>query len=174
MKSENKKNISILLTEYSDRFSKLTQLFTASKYTHASIGIEEHNDRFYSFLTKGFRTEKPGIFAKFTNSGKSCALYNLEVTEDVYDKVKAQLDEFKNNSKQYRYSFFGTILCFLRIPHKFKHRYFCSQFVAEILSSSGAIELNKRPSLYQPKDFAKEPRLLLCFTGTLEELAQAI
>lgn len=42
------------------------------------------------------------------------------------------------------------ILCLLRVPHKFKNRYFCSQFVTEVLSQAGAIELKKKESLYLP------------------------
>lgn len=62
------------------------------------------------------------------------------------------------------YSLFGTLLCFLHIPHKFHDKYFCSQFVAELLEKAGAVELRKEVSLYLPSQllygwqsiFAKE------------------
>ena len=42
------------------------------------------------------------------------------------------------------------VLCLLHIPYKFENKYFCSQFVAEILSRAGAIELKKKETLYLP------------------------
>jgi inositol transport system substrate-binding protein len=38
----------------------------------------------------------------------------------------------------------------MHIPYKFKNRYFCSQFVAEILEHAGAVRLKKKNTLYLP------------------------
>jgi inositol transport system substrate-binding protein len=42
------------------------------------------------------------------------------------------------------------VLCLLHIPFKFQDKYFCSQFVAEILEQSGAVRLKKKNTLYLP------------------------
>jgi len=169
------KTISILLTEYSDWFSKIYRIITGKRYTHAPIGIEGYRNKFFSFVTKGgFRTEMPRVAAKFSKNAESCALYHLEVTEEVYEQIKTRLEDFKCHAKRYRYSFFGAALCFLRIPHHFKNHYFCSQFVAELLTVSGALSLRKPSSIYHPNDFTKEPQIALCFRGSLQELAKAI
>jgi hypothetical protein len=177
MQPNETKTISILLTVYSDPMSRLIQRITASKYSHAAIGME--NNRFFTFGFKkgtkvGFRTEKPWLFAKFKQKSEACVLYKLEVSEETYAKIETRLQEFRNNRKEYTYSFLGALLCFLRIPHNFKKQYFCSRFVAELLSESGALELSKSPSLYQPDDFTKESQFALCFQGELAELANVI
>jgi len=167
------KTIFILLMEYKTHIPRLYQLLTAKKFTHAAIGID--NKYFFSFVIKGgFRSEKPWLFTNTKKKTKSCALYSLDVTDEVYNEIQAHLAEFKASKKQYRYSFLGALLCFLKIPHRFKNSYFCSQFVAELLSSSGALELSKPPSLYHPHDFADEKNLSLCFQGSLDELAMAV
>ena len=177
MAADNTKTISVLLTVYSDRASKIIQRITASQYSHAAIGME--NNRFFTFgfkkgLKKGFRAEKPWLFAKSKRNTESCVLYKLEVSEDTYAAIENRLQDFKDNKAEYTYSFLGALLCFLRIPHNFKKQYFCSRFVAELLSESGALQLKKSPSLYQPDDFTKESRLALCFQGDLAGLANVI
>ena len=170
MMNDNTKTIFILLTEHKDRIAQFYRFISGSTYTHAAIGIEDK--KFFSFGTKkGFRVEKPWLFAKFKKKAELCAVYKLEVTEESYNAIKNRIDEFWANKKEYCFSFIGALLCFLRIPHYFKKQYFCSRFVAETLSESGALELKKSPSLYHPNDFAKESRFSLCFQGNLEELA---
>jgi inositol transport system substrate-binding protein len=177
MKRNETKTVSILLTVYSDPVSRIIQRITASQYSHAAIGME--NNRFFTFGFKkgtkiGFRTEKPWLFAKIKQKTEACVLYKLEVTEETYGKIEKRLQDFNTNRGEYTYSFLGALLCFLKIPHNFKKQYFCSRFVAELLSESGALELKKSPSLYQPADFTKESQLALWFQGELAELANVI
>ena len=49
----------IMLTGFHDAGARLIGLMTRSRYTHASIGLEEDPGTFYSFCTKGFREEHP-------------------------------------------------------------------------------------------------------------------
>ena len=173
MSNDNKKTIFILLTEHKDYVAQFYRIITGSTYTHAAIGVEER--KFFSFGTKkGFRVEKPWLFAKFTKKSSLCAVYKLDVTEESYNAIKTRINNFWENKKEYRFSFIGALFCMLKIPHRFKKQYFCSRFVAETLSESGALELKKSPSLYHPNDFTKESQFSLCFQGNLEELANAI
>ena len=170
--TDNTKTIFILLTEDKDYIAQLYRIITGSQYNHVSIGTE--GKKFFSFVKKGFRVEKPWLFAHFRKKTELCAVYKLDVTDESYNAIKTRIDKFWTNKKEYRYSFIGVLFCMLRIPHRFRKQYFCSRFVAETLSESGALELKKSPSLYQPNDFSKESRLSLCFQGNLEELANAI
>ena len=169
------KTIFVLLTERKDRFSRLCRSATRSQYTHASIGLEDQKRRFYGFLTKGgFRAESPKISAKLGDGDAQCALYKLEVDEASYEEIKAHINTFRENASLYKYSYLGALLCFLRIPHKFKRKYFCSQFIAELLISGKAVKLKKRPSVFRPDDFMREPQFQLCFQGDLMSLAAEI
>ena len=157
------KPIHILLTKYTDRLSRTIGLFAGCEYMHASIGLED-GKTFFSFNTKrGFCIETP--FSKVRSSPR--ILYRLEVPEHVYDDISSRLQTFINGNGRYKFNYLGTILCILRlplwcIPVLNNNRYFCSQFVSELLSLSGAAKLKKNPLRFLPKDFSKDPQFRLC------------
>ncbi|MCL2634045.1 MAG: hypothetical protein FWD34_05970 [Oscillospiraceae bacterium] len=167
------KTVYILLMEYNMLIPRMYKKVTSNKYTHSAIGFE--NRVFFSFFIKGgFRAEKPWLFPNTKDKTDSCVLYSLSVPDETYDDIKARLSEFKANKKKFRFSTLGLILCFIGIPHRFKNRYFCSQFVAELLSESGALPIDKKPSLYHPHDFTKEEALSLCYQGDIDQLKNAL
>jgi len=169
----NTKTIYILLTEHKDYIAQFYRIITGSKYTHAAIGIE--GERFFSFgIRKGFQVERPWLFSQIRKDSETCALYKLDISEESYNEIKKRIDKFWENKNEYRFSFIGLLLCMLKIPHRFKKQYFCSRFVAELLSESGALKLKKSPSLYHPNDFMKEAQLFLCFQGNLTGLDTAV
>ena len=164
------KTISILLTKQFDIFSRISQFLIGSEYTHASIGLSDDKNTFFSFNTKrGFCIEKP-IKKKRKNP---CILYQIQVPAQSYDEIVTRIGDFKNNANQYKYSFIGAILCVLHIPFKCENKYFCSQFVSELLTLSGAAKLRTKPTLYLPKYFSKEPQFTLSYKGMLCGLCEA-
>ena len=174
MDLEKTKSIFILLTAQPDLMSRFIRFITWGKYTHASIGLEDNFNSFFSFVTKGgFYLERPTKSKKAKKMARKCALYRLDVTEQIYEKIKQRIEDFQLHGKQYRYSYIGVLLCLLRIPHYRKNSYFCSQFVSELLTISGAAKLKKKPSVYLPDDFRREPMLNILFQGSLGELAGA-
>jgi len=175
MQIKTSKTVFVLLTAHSSLSSRLFRLFTLEKYNHASIGIADDASHFFSFVTKsGFYLERPLKSKKPKKRARKCALYQLDVTEETYEAVRNRLVEFDLHAKQYRYSYLGLMLCMLRIPYYRENNYFCSQFVSELLTVTGAVQLQKQPSLYLPDDFRMEPQLKLFFQGTLGELAEVI
>lgn len=74
----------------------------------------------------------------------------MQVPEETYMLIEEEISQFLARKEQYIYSWWGVIFFLLHIPHKFKDRYFCSQFVAEVLLQAGAVELKKKESLYLP------------------------
>lgn len=181
MVKEEMKDIFILLTRTSTPFSKAIRLITQCDYTHASLGLYENSSEFFSFgrkdaytlpTTAGFIEENLSEGILYRNRNSPCVLYRLSVSKEAYDKIEEQIKLFEMHSKQYRYSFLGTILCYFSVPHNIKNKYFCSQFVAEILSSSQALQIDKSPSIYHPSDFLKETELECYYQGTLGELSK--
>lgn len=173
MQSANSKSIFILLTRYLDRFSRAFRLLTFTQYTHASINLEG-SDEYYSFNTKGFRMERPFRSKNPQKTEAPCALLQLTVSEDIFEAVRSLLEDFKAEGEQYHYSFLGVLLCILGLPPKRKRYYFCSQFVSEILTLSGAAHPHKPHSLYLPDVFIMEPWLTLRYQGTLRHLSEAM
>lgn len=167
------KTIFVLLTKYNDVASKTFNLLTFSKYTHAAIGFEDEDDHFFSFVTKGgFYLERPLRSRQPEKLARECALYKLEVSNGIYELIKKEVQSFHEEAEKYRYSFLGIFLCMLKISFQRKNHYFCSEFVSELLSESGAIRTPKKTTLFLPDDFRNLSELKLCFTGTIGELAE--
>lgn len=157
----------VLLTKFPGVRSNAVSLIARSYYNHASIGLEEDTDTFYSFVCKGFIVEKITRYLKPDREPFPCLLYELPVSEEAYQSVKELLLDFVEKREGLRYSWLGVALSILRIPYKQEGRYFCSQFVAEVLGRGRAARLKKDSTLYLPRDFAKLQGVQMRFQGNL-------
>lgn len=59
----------------------------------------------------------------------------------------------KLKSSDYKYDFLGIVLRFIHIPIKFRNKYVCSYFVADVLEKSNICKFNKKVYFIKPKDF---------------------
>lgn len=160
------RKIYILMTQYPGLDAKLLRWRTGFPYTHTSVGFEEDMDTFYTFISKGFLVESITRYEKPDRPSFPCALYEIAVTDDVYEQVKKKVHDYKAQKSMLKYSTLGLIMCFLGIPLERKNHYFCSHFVAEVLHKCKVLKLKKRSTLYFPKDISKHKELKLIFTGT--------
>ncbi len=160
------KRIYILMTQYPGFDAKILRLRTRFPYTHTSVGLEEDMDTFYTFVSKGYLVESITRYEKPGRPSFPCALYEVVVTDEVYEKVKKMVHDYKARKTMLKYSTLGLIMCFFKIPLKRQNRYFCSQFVAEVLNKCNVLKLKKQSTLYFPKDISKHKELKLIFTGT--------
>lgn len=164
------KKVYILLTRLPDPTSRMIRMITMFYYTHASIGLEEDPNVFYSFVFKGFIVEK---ISRYLKKGQfPCRLLELSVTEEVYADLKMILQEFTQNKHFLHYTRTGVVLGLCHISHHWKNAYYCSQFVAEVLEKSNALKLQKDSSIFLPKDFMKTDELQYIFEGNLKEYAK--
>ena len=164
------RHIYVLLMRMPDTVSKALSLWMRFHYTHVSIGLDEDLEHFYSFGYSGFRIES---IERFNNSDKGpfpCALYQIPVSEQTYDRVKQQLMSFVDRKENFKFHLFGVALALFRIRHKFEGRYFCSQFVSEVLHECEVMPQHKHSSLFMPRDFSKQKELRLVFQGMLTSL----
>ena len=171
--NEHSKKISILLTRFPDNGSRFISLLTGYYYTHASIGLPEEQDTYYSFVRKGFIVEKASRYIRPNWKPLPCQLYEIPVSEETYHHIKHLLHSFVERKPSLQYSNLGVVLGLCRIRHKRQDRYFCSQFVAEILKETRAAYLKKDPSLCMPKDLSRLPSNNLIFQGTLPEMVRS-
>lgn len=146
---ETMETVTVLLTRYSGLFGRFICGISRYRYSHASISIDGEEEIFYSFNLKGFVIEKPKKRMPATRMAGSICI-RMQVPESVHAVIEEEINHFLEKKEQYIYSRWGVLLCLLHIPHKFRNRYFCSQFVAEVLSQAGAVELKKEESLYLP------------------------
>ncbi|MBQ7345675.1 MAG: hypothetical protein IJW45_06410 [Oscillospiraceae bacterium] len=166
------RKIYILLTRFPGLDAKALSCYTRFPYSHASVGLEEDTNTFYSFVVKGFIVEDIARYCKADRPPFPCALYELEVTQAVYDRVKDLLQNFVKHRSTLRYSYWGLLLSLIHIPSRWKGRYFCSQFVAEVLQRCKATRLKKSSTLYLPKDLHRLTDLKLVFQGDLLNMTQ--
>lgn len=165
------RKILILLTRFPDKGSKVIAAITGCHYPHASIGLDEDPNTFYSFVTKGFIIESVVRYIRPNIAPYPCQLYELAVSEKVYCSVQKLLQSFIRCKDRLRYTKLGLILSLLHIPHKQEgFGYFCTQFVAHVLQSSGAAKLKKSSTRYFAGDLIKLPGMKLCYQGNLQTM----
>lgn len=170
--------IYILLTRSGTLLSNLVYLFTGDPFTHASISFDPTLQPLYSSARKNGETMFPagpcreyfhrGFYKKHRHI--PCALYALDVTEEHYAQAKEEMDRIISHSDDYHFNILGLLLCRLNIPLRRTSKFFCSQFVAEILQRSQALALPKVPSLMRPMDYTRLPEADCLYRGTLREL----
>ena len=176
------KTIYIMLTRTGSMVSKIVSFFTKTKYTHASLAFDEDLVELYSSgrkkglkmfpagptqesLYRGFFGVKPFV---------PCAIYELPVSEEVYMKARKEIDYFIEHIDEYKFSALGIIACKLNIAWERKNKYFCSQFVAEILTRSGAVEFGKPNCLVHPRDYEKLKGIIKKYEGTIADIRRKI
>lgn len=174
------KTIYILLTRSNSVLSRLIHIATDENYTHVSISFEKSLQPLYSSSRKNGRTIFPagpcieefhrGYYKR--NLFIPCALYELQVSDEVYFMAKQEVEQIINHSANYRYNIIGLLLCQMNIPFHRERHFFCSQFVGEVLYRSHALRMKKDTSLIHPCDYMKAPELVCQFQGRLNDLLQ--
>ena len=84
-----------------------------------------------------------------------CCLYELQVDGDTYRRLRRRLLAMYARRGQYGYNLLGAVSCWLELPLRRRDRYFCSQFVADLLQGSGAAVFPKPPALLRPMDLCQ-------------------
>ncbi len=171
------KTIYILLTKSETILSKIVHFVTNDAYTHASIAFDENLQTLYSSSRKNGRTLFPaGPCTESLHSGYykryaqiPCAVYELQVSDEIYESAKKEVAQIMENAEHYHFNIIGLLLCQFNIPYHRKYYFFCSQFVSEVLCRSSALDLPKDTSLMRPSDYMKLPEMLCCFRGYLNE-----
>lgn len=176
------KTVYILLTRSGTYFSRLIHLATAEDYTHASIGLDGPYGRFYSFARRYERFALPaglveeqverGLMGKMQDS--PCCLYAITVPVNVYNRLRQRLDTMMKQRELYHYNLLGVILCLFHLHLVRRRHYFCSQFVAELLQSCGAMEMSAAPEFIRPADFCRMKGLQTVHRGTLGKMPRDI
>lgn len=164
------KKIYILLTKFADFRGRVLSFLSGGYYTHASIGLEEDPNTFYSFVIKGFRVEKLNRYLKPGREPYPVKLYEIEVPQKTYEKIKEKIEYFVAYKSRMHYTTMGLFLSLLRIPYQRKSTYFCSQFVAHVLQQVGIVPAHHKPELYLPQDLSNVPGSTLLFSGNMQTL----
>ena len=172
------KSIYIFLVQSNTILSKIVHRITEDTYTHAAISFDKNLQTLYSSSRKNGRTLFPaGPCPEHLSQGYykqhskiPCAVYELNVSDDAYEKAIKEVQCIMAKADQYHFNIIGLLLCQLHIPYHRKHYFFCSEFVSEVLYRSQAIKLPKDTSLMRPIDYTQLPGLICRFSGYLDDL----
>lgn len=174
------RTIYIMLTRSQTVTARIIRAVQPADYSHVSMGFEEDVLRMYSSCRRGITPLPAGPTTEHVCGGyyarhpdTPCALYALEVTDEAYELAQREVAAFMAFPDAYHYNLLGLVSCRMRIAWQRPNHFFCSQFVGEILSRSGALELPKQTTLMCPMDYTRIPELTFLYQGTVGNLPQA-
>ena len=175
------RNIYIVLSRPKSFVSDLIAFFTRAEYSHISIAYDGELRSLCSFARK-YRLPLPGGLVIENENGvlrkalrnAQCVILSASVPEDEFEAFRSRIDNMLSNRGKYHYFLRGVVFCSFGVEAHRENHYFCSQFVAEMLSCAGVRGIPKPPSLMKPMDFLKMPGLDRVYSGDLSEyLSQA-
>lgn len=142
--------------------AKIVKVFKKDTYTHSGICFDEFIDDIYSFSRKYLHFPFIGVFNNENlNKGflKSCKVLpgkvmRIPVTEEQYTKAKEIVLNMYQNKKMYKYNVKGFFAHVLKINGESKNKYTCSEFVATVIESSGALKFGQKAFKIRPQDLS--------------------
>lgn len=154
------KYIYLVFTKTGTWLSKLIYTFSHIKYAHLSISFDNSFTKMYSFgrtnpdnpFSGGFVEENlyGGVYKKFSKC--ECLIYRVRITGEQYLSLQQQVEKFLKEKKKYGYNFLGLFGILLNKPLKRQNRYFCTQFVSEILINSSIFHSKNVPELIRTSE----------------------
>ena len=148
-------NIVVCLSRDLTLFSNITYLADGGGPTHASVGLSEDAELYYSFNFKGLKREYRTSMKKRPREMKR---YIIEVSDEAGNKLNSIINEMLEQKEKYQYSKLGVSLSLLHLPNNTDDddSYYCSQFVAAVLKESGCVDIKTKPADCLPNVLLKE------------------
>ncbi len=178
MEAQEKKKIYIVLSQTGTIVSKMIRIVTRKKYSHASISLTPDLQLMYSFgrlhpyavLPAGFVREAPDIstFKRFRNKADVIIL-EIEVTDQELEGVKSKISEMLEEQEKYHYNYIGLFKAAVNLTHpKRDYKYYCSEFVTEVLEENNLIDRSLLPDIVHPMNFLDMPWKVI-YQGKIRE-----
>lgn len=170
------KEIYILLTKTNTVISRTIGVVTKEPYTHASLSMNRELTELYSFgriyknnpLRAGFIKESFTDSIYEENLEADCAVYEIKITNEQYEKLRIDIEHMKESRKNFSYNALGVIGCAIGFTPSRKNKYFCSEFVAEMLQNIEVLPEDIKPQQIRPSDFTELEISKLIFEGELK------
>ena len=90
------------------------------------------------------------------------------VGEEKYAEIHDFVMNMWENKKKYRYNYIGLWVAAFNIPRKKKNCFYCSEFVAHVLSECGVVEKDFFKPIIEPIHFLGIPHRVI-YEGKLQE-----
>ena len=176
IKANELKQVYIVISQTGTVLSRILKLITGAEYNHASISLADDLSVMYSFGRRnpynpfwgGFVCESAstGLFKRFPKT--EVIVLEMALDAQKHQKISKAIDDMKLNKKKLKYNYFGLILAFFKKEHRFKNKFYCSEFVKYILRDFDVLSGEDLSGVLQPIHFLKLP-LNEVYKGTLIE-----
>ena len=106
------------------------------------------------------------VLGKFKNV--PCMILKKEISEEQFEKIQNTIHFFTSEPKKFKYDYFN--LLFAKTPLTFSHenRFFCSEFVAYVLSEAGITPPNRIEKI-RPFEFTSLENVEILYQGELKK-----
>lgn len=167
--------IYIVISQTGTILSRILKLITKAEYNHASISLSPDLNTMYSFgrvnpynpFIGGFVRESPyyGTFKRFYNT--KVIVLSAQISDEHYRALHRKLNMMFLNKEQYHYNYLGLFLAGIHIRYRHTDRYYCSEFVKEMLISYGVSDAEKLNPIIKPIHFLELPNVTEIYCGKL-------
>ncbi|MDS0526052.1 hypothetical protein NNC19_10205 [Clostridium sp. SHJSY1] len=158
--------------------SRLIKVLTNHPYTHVALSLDSNFNNMYTFgrlnpnnpFYAGLTIEN--LYAGVYQKAQYCEslICKIPVTNEQLEKLIIEINKYYSSDIQYKYNFLGLFAVLLDKPWKRENRYFCSQFVTELLINSDIWVSPKLPELTRPIDLIHIDNKEIIFQGLTKEL----
>lgn len=182
MDFENTGDIYIVISQTGTILSRILKLITGAQYNHVSLGLSSDLKTMYSFgrinayipFFGGFVTESAdfGTFKRFSNT--QVIVLKLSIGKEKLRDIAEKIEFMRLNRKKYGYNYLGLCLAGLKIAHKSRNRYYCSEFVRDILQKNHVEGSEILNPIVQPIHFLQIPHAATVYSGRLSAYSDCI
>ena len=174
--STEKKQIYLVISQTGTMLSRIIKLLTGAKYNHASISLVDDLKYIYSFgrvnpynpFIGGFVLESArfGTFKRFKNT--TAKILAVDVTDEQYKRVADTIHTMWSDKSHYKYNYLGLFLAAIKINRKKTDCYYCSEFVAKMVTVAGLVPPERYDKIVHPLDFFEIPHKEI-YSGKLRD-----
>ena len=173
------KKIYVVLTQTYSYVARTIKLVTSKEYSHVSISFDREFNNMYSFgrkihwlpLPGGFIVEdiNKGLFAKHESA--LIKVYEVDVTDKQYKNIKKVIEDIMVNNKGYNLA--GLFLAYFKIKLN-RNKYYCSEFVYEVLSDSSVGILDSDVIRFQPEEIIDNECFHEVYEGKIKDYIRTL
>ena len=92
-----------------------------------------------------------------------------DISDEQYLKLNDRIDDMYSKRFSYCYNYIGLALAAFNIYRKFNNRYYCSEFVRELLSDCDIISPDSFGSIFKPMEFLQLDDFRIIYDGKLQD-----
>ena len=159
----------IFLSYTDTRMARMIKAFTHDPYSHSSISFDTSLNNMVSFNRDGMVNED--IMSNFFKERSNVVRYSLYMymaTAQEYTAMQNFVNELLGKRDTLKYNLLGLTNFIFGRGSEREDRYFCSEFVASVISAGNDHIIDRKPYMVSPYYFAKNKNFIFIKTGLLK------